>query len=298
MGKYEATRGDRVTSPGPHGGSQSKHGDAENNASFEVLTDKGKGKEIMSSIDRMQSSGRALLGSALGDLCTSGVQPGQKGTGSSGTSSSYMAHQSIYESQGQVCGELTASSNQKFKLANDVKRTDADFDAFASGSGSNEAISVKLLVAESPNATKSLQQSDMDGIDVVRLLSQPERGEDPPLPDNDDLTPLETARLREALFGPGSSWPFWDQLLNFNADLTRCEGHMGTSNPGEARSMWLQQWNDVLLSYTDEVWGDLGPLAKDAKQEVAKLKKDEANDTPHIKALERLRLVLAHVRGY
>ncbi|KAG5985226.1 hypothetical protein E4U55_000049 [Claviceps digitariae] len=280
---------------------------AEGHASSPSATDKGKGKEVASVVDRIQSSGRAVLGSALSDLSAVGAQSGQKGSGNVGTSSSYQAHQSIYyRSQGQSKSELSSSSSQTFKPAKDAERVDTQYNAFAEGSGTGELAHLGHVVAQPPKSANSLQQSTMDGIDVVTLLSQPETCELPAQSEHYDLTPSQVLRLREGLFGSETGRPFWDQLLDFNAEFlvrperfrTECEAHMGTSNLEEARSLWLHQWNDVLTSYTNEVWGDLGPLAKAAQSEITNIDQDEGNSDRSIQALERLRLVLAHVRGH
>ncbi|KAG5953361.1 hypothetical protein E4U53_005837 [Claviceps sorghi] len=302
MGPDKTTQADRV-------GTEPRYDmveGAEECPSSESAADKGKGKEVLSTAGRMRSSGRALLNTALGDLPALGVQTGQKGNEDSVTSSSYEAHQSIYGSQGSSKSELFASSSRTFKPTNDATAANARFDAFAQGSSIGESVYPEHITAQPPVAAGSLQQSNMDGIDVVRLLSQPESCELPPQSDVDDLTPVGAVRLQQGLFGSETAWPFWDQLLNLKAEFlinpepfnTEYEAYMGTSNLEEARNIWLQQWNEVLTSYTDEVWGDLSPLAKAAKSEVAGTDQDKTNNRPSFQALERLRLVLAHVRGH
>ncbi|KAG6038686.1 hypothetical protein E4U41_003880 [Claviceps citrina] len=281
----------------------------EEDARLQGVPGKGKGKAAtLLSINQVQSSGGALLGSAVSDLRGLRTPGGQKGSENSRTSSSFEAHQSIYGTQGLSNCEILASSSRTFKLDDDVryaKGADANYNAFARGNGLNGLIHLEHLVAQSPDTAGSLEQSSMDGVDVAELLSQPEKNDISPLSEDDDPTSLEAARLQETIFLSGNAWPFWDQLLNLNADFlvrpdlfaAECEAYLGISNLTEARSIWLQQWNDVLSSYTDEVWGNLGALAKDAKSELVKLEQD-VNGTPSVKALERLRLLLAHVRGH
>ncbi|KAG6018415.1 hypothetical protein E4U43_001514 [Claviceps pusilla] len=302
MGADKTTRADRV-STGPQCGMSEA---AEECATFECATDKGKGKEIPSSVDRMQSYGRTVLESALNNLPAFRAQNDQKATENIGTSSPYQAHQALYGLQKPCNGELFASSSRTFKPANDSNGHDTQFDAFAKGSGTGELVHLGHIIAQPAQPAKLLQQSNIDGFDVVSLLSQPESPETPAQSDHYDLSPVETVRLQEGLLRSEPGWPFWEQLLNFNAEflvrperfIAECEAHLGTSDFEEARSIWLNQWTEVLTSYTNEVWGDLGPLAQAAKIEIAKLDQDKANGCPSIQALERLRLVLAHVRGH
>ena len=60
---------------------------------------------------------------------------------------------------------------------------------------------------------------------------------------------------------------------------------------------WRDQWQDVLTRYTDEVWGELLPLVKEARKEVEELQSGEG-PTVQPKALRRLGSVLGHLRKY
>ncbi|KAG6315196.1 hypothetical protein E4U22_008065 [Claviceps purpurea] len=305
MGNDDATRCNRVSL-----GSQSDELEAtEEAASCRSPLDKGKEKDAVSSINRPQSSGDALLGYALSDLAIFGTETGQKGTESSRSVSSYTAHQSSYGSHMPSHGEPLTSSGQTFRFANDANaatRTEAQFNVFVQGSGFSDSEHIGHLLAQPPIGAKPLKQRSLDGIDVVELLSRPERCEPPPRLEYDELTSVEAARLHEALFGSEIPRPVWDQLLDFDADFCvrpetsseECKAHMGTPNVKEARSIWLQQWSDVLSSYTNEVWGDLGSLAKDAEREIENSEQDNVASNAGLIALERLRLVLAHMRGH
>jgi hypothetical protein len=130
--------------------------------------------------------------------------------------------------------------------------------------------------------------------------------------------------LREALFGSGDGksnhklQAGWDNLLNFipqylrvgesgryQADVLsnsqRAEAsamHLGTVDVGEGWQQWIDQWSDILTSYQDEVWGDLGSLVQEARAEVESLAKIEPSEPPpQPKALLRLRNILGHLRG-
>ena len=154
-----------------------------------------------------------------------------------------------------------------------------------------------------------------DGLDVVKLLDSTDYN--PVIePDESDvtLTPAEVADLRRALFpNKGSQEPKqhhidWN-ILNFFPDFlsdgrprwgyTELPNHMGATDPIEARDLWVKQWQHVLSDYTDEVWGDLGPLVDEARQEVeeASARKSDATGPPEMTALRRLRQVLSHIRG-
>jgi hypothetical protein len=60
---------------------------------------------------------------------------------------------------------------------------------------------------------------------------------------------------------------------------------------------WRDQWESVLTRYSDEVWGGLSPLVKEARKEVEAL---HSSDGPSVqpKALRRLGAILGHLRDY
>ncbi|RYP23963.1 hypothetical protein DL765_000849 [Monosporascus sp. GIB2] len=151
-----------------------------------------------------------------------------------------------------------------------------------------------------------------DGSEVATFLdsgySQIE-DEDPEIP----LSTEEQAALRRALFLDGGQWrrqptrDDWEDTLNFfpdfmlsgawrDADVSR---HLGTSDPEEARATWVNHWQDVLSSYTDEVWGDLSSLVGEAREELRALSKpNEPSSALTVGALRRLQQILTHVRGF
>ncbi|RYO99546.1 hypothetical protein DL764_006787 [Monosporascus ibericus] len=134
--------------------------------------------------------------------------------------------------------------------------------------------------------------------------------------DEDSKIPLSTeeqAALRRALFLDGGQWrqqparDDWEDTLNFfpdfmlsgawrDVDVSR---HLGTSDPGEARATWVNHWQDVLSSYTDDVWGDLTSLVGEAREELTALSKsNEQAASSTTGALRRLQQILTHVRGF
>jgi hypothetical protein len=79
-----------------------------------------------------------------------------------------------------------------------------------------------------------------------------------------------------------------DLSLHFGPGVTREQG----------LQTWMEQWDQVLTRYTDEVWGDLGPLIIDAHKELENLRKDPAASPGEVPpALRRLQQVLNHIRG-
>ncbi|KAI0450143.1 hypothetical protein F5B21DRAFT_492182 [Xylaria acuta] len=147
-----------------------------------------------------------------------------------------------------------------------------------------------------------------DGSEVVDLL------ETGPMVDEDSdelyMTDEELLPLRRALFGEGTSTgTSWDSTLNFVPEFISNRGmgnsdeyrqltqHLGLSNAAEARDIWFSQWDNVLSSYTDEVWGDLTPLVVAARQELKAVSTIPDGTTGNgLNALRRLQQILAHVR--
>lgn len=154
------------------------------------------------------------------------------------------------------------------------------------------------------------EQEERDGMDVVHLLSQA----DEQLPENDEdikISEPELRSLRQALFEDGTaqiSASDWNNILNFVPDFLRGEdgrvdpvesSHMqlGVVDNAEAGELWLQEWNRVLTSYADEVWGDLGDLVREARAEVEQVKTGQEGQRTDPRALRQLRSILTHVRA-
>jgi hypothetical protein len=171
----------------------------------------------------------------------------------------------------------------------------------------------------SPQPSRSVaDQQRRDGDAVVALLSQPDTLTSDEF--EDDALPLEAREsLRRALFDVSApAARDWDVLLNFmpeylgggeqsrrlgntSSEMSRAMEsmlHFGVSDPEEAKKLWTEQWSDVLNRYTDEVWGDLGPLIKQARAEIEQIDETKAEDVPpDTPALRRLRAILGHLRG-
>lgn len=159
-------------------------------------------------------------------------------------------------------------------------------------------------------------QQSRDGAEVVDLLSRTDE-EFPRFDENVTASGPELDTLRQALFGDESaaqvSATDWNNILNFIPEFLRAPSHgsrnlglvgdsvstLGVTEPAEAGQLWIEQWNRVLTSYTNEVWGDLGDLVEEAREEVQQIeeKSNEDRSPPDTKALRRLQQILTHVRA-
>lgn len=158
------------------------------------------------------------------------------------------------------------------------------------------------------------EQQERDGVEVVRLLSQTEE-EMPEYEGQVKLSEQELHNLRQALFEDGSpaqiSASDWNNILNFVPDFLRSRDgnpdstgiaesrfmNLGVDETAEAGQLWLEEWNRVLTSYTDEVWGDLSDLVKEAQTEVQQIRDEREGQGVDPMALRRLQTILTRVRA-
>ncbi|KAH7136644.1 hypothetical protein EDB81DRAFT_88206 [Dactylonectria macrodidyma] len=279
-----------------------------------------KGKETdtpseasRSMTERLQASGRLALNAVVGGPDLASQQVGEKGTASfsnidrasstAGEASSHRVH------SGRMGESIRAQT------ALDSSAASQAFNDFVE-SGSSLDLNQHHRLPPREQHSSITKQESLDGAAVVNLLDAPSEELDQVLigaqsdtpDDNDGLSPEAAAKLREALFDSTHLEPSWEDMLNFTPDFLHQPGasaedaelHLGTRNIDEARNIWLHQWSDVLSSYTDHVWGDLEPLVVEARREVEELASSEAvpDRAPETKALDRLRQILAHVRGH
>ncbi|KAI0398405.1 hypothetical protein F5Y17DRAFT_1952 [Xylariaceae sp. FL0594] len=145
-----------------------------------------------------------------------------------------------------------------------------------------------------------------DGAEVVNLLTTDALETD--FDEEFHMTSEEISTLQAALFREGSLGRIvWDDTLDFVPgfvsdpttvdDYRELAEHLGVADVAEARNIWLRQWEGVLSSYTPEVWGDLSPLVKAARQELQTFSTSQAGTQHGLDAVRRLRQILAHVRG-
>ncbi|WXC55627.1 hypothetical protein SNK03_001570 [Fusarium graminearum] len=296
---------------------------------------KGKGKhttkdESNSVADRLQASGRLVLDAFGSGPDLSGQQSARKAdpsgsninsigkiSSSTGEASSHKLRSSIQAES--LRSKTNLDSGPSVQAFNDFVSADTTLDIDNNNANLNqEARDQTYHLKATPKSQDVIQQEKLDGAAVVSLLDGHSDELDAVLvgahdpiaeSDSDTLTPEAAAKLREALFSANSasSGPRLDDLLNFNPEFLNQPGseaelerqlYLGTIDPDQARSSWLQQWGNVLAGYTDHVWGDLEPLIVEARREVEESKARGPEAVPETKALDRLRQVLAHVRGF
>ncbi|KAI1373598.1 hypothetical protein F4677DRAFT_428517 [Hypoxylon crocopeplum] len=161
---------------------------------------------------------------------------------------------------------------------------------------------------QASHSSQTAAISATDGMDVVRLLDS---GYDEVEETAMFLSDNERIALRHRLFdqdetrGHRSQRGQWEDALNFfpssraNSDgIQEYANLLGVSNLKEATTIWIEQWQQVLSSYTDQVWGDLSPLVREAREELVTLSNPRGDASPsRPKALRRLQQILSHVRG-
>ncbi|ATY61997.1 hypothetical protein A9K55_008221 [Cordyceps militaris] len=260
---------------------------------------KGKDREVALS-DRLRASGRMALNAAATG------QPSLSPTGSSSGKAS-----SGNQNESSIPGSVLAEASHHHAapgLGDSVRnhpqglgQASTQYDEFVNTAPQmQDSFHSTLQSDESMQSASFREQTAADGADVAQLLAMPE--EEPRYLEFDNLlSEHEAARLREALFANSPSQPVWNHLLNFNPEFVlnprnshQARSHTGTEDTMVAQEIWLQQWQEVLSSYTDAVWGDLGSLAEEARHEIEALKSHADTRSPESKALGRLRQILAH----
>lgn len=170
---------------------------------------------------------------------------------------------------------------------------------------------VSVPLGRQSSSTAVAEAEAADGSAIADILSQPDDPSTLPTMEEqpEAISAEDAAKLRAALFdGPSSGGLPWDHLLNFTPEFASLQSisgdlqnerqsHIGVADPERATDIWLRQWHDVLASYTDEVWGDLGTLVEQAKREVQKDMSGSSDGRAEPPALSRLKMILAHIRG-
>ncbi|KAF5632201.1 hypothetical protein F52700_6507 [Fusarium sp. NRRL 52700] len=271
---------------------------------------------------RLQASGRLALHAFKTGPDISGQRPDEKAS-SSGSSITGRNSSSTGEAPSHRL-RSTAPSESLRSQTNVVSGASAQaFDAFFSAGSKLEVEDASQYgrfpdqsqhISSTPSAV--LEQEKMDGAAVVGLLDDSSGaldgvllGAHDPDAEEEGLTSEAAAKLREALFTADSAFSGfrWDDLLNFNPEFLDQAGpeadferqlHFGTTSADEVRNSYLDQWDKVLNGYTEYVWGDLEPLIAEARREVVEVKNQGLDAVPQTKALDRLRQILGHVRGF
>ncbi|KAL3961582.1 hypothetical protein ACCO45_003105 [Purpureocillium lilacinum] len=252
--------------------------------------------------ERLTASGKmALHAMSSGDGGMPSTMSDQKSAAAPGLGGSAATHlsQTMAEASSASSSQRAAQPDHGASFRTHSHSEDAAdaFDSFMGGPNNGPRLPAagqqlhgSVPSSGQPTATSGqqrtvAQQEAVDGADVVHLLSVPDHEGDATAwtagEDDDALSPAEEARLH-AVADP--------------ADMLEL---LGTAETSAADSIWLQHWSDVLSAYNDEVWGDLGPLAAEAKHEVDRLSSRDAQGQGQgeTTALNRLRQILAHVRG-
>ncbi|KAI9761967.1 MAG: monothiol glutaredoxin grx4 [Chaenotheca gracillima] len=184
-----------------------------------------------------------------------------------------------------TAGSSSSFRDQQVRGTADVE---ADHQAFMNSTASLEEQSAKGQIPEGTSWTSEYHTStgapDTDGAEVVSLLSSPTFMAETDAPTSDDessvsLPPYQPATTSPQTLNPLNLIP--DSILN--------------ASPGdESRGHFLRDWDTVLNSYSDEVWGDLLPLVKKARDEA---RAAESGASPQEGgALARLRMLVGHMK--
>ncbi|KZZ94859.1 hypothetical protein AAL_04970 [Moelleriella libera RCEF 2490] len=286
------------------GKGEAKNNDSEND---HRTGDENTEKETESTLGRIRSSASFLISNTFKDRGLPTTLTCHKETGGeASTSALYTAHQAHLGSI-RPASELQSVTRPAARSSSDITSTSSEFVAFTgehSVNGTNHATSIPQII----QATTAGESRDLlDGSEVVSLLNEPEISL-PPLVGEDEhqlLLEEDKIQLQAAIFDPGRRQSRWASLLDFNpafmagseSSEADAEALMGTTDLPEAQRLWLQQWHNVLSSYTEEVWGSLEPLAAEARWEISQCAESKLR-ADDFKALERLRLILSHLRGY
>ncbi|KXH62659.1 hypothetical protein CSAL01_01225 [Colletotrichum salicis] len=263
-------------------------------------------------------------GATRGKLSPGTTSTSARGSGSYSDTAMYRSSNSVNPGTAMGFSSATGTSTAGGQQYDDFMDAQAQavFDGPSRPQSSaevQESNSGTLLVSEynqhipSSSGIKSdfQQQEARDGQGVVELLNSLDPDDFDGI--HDDLqtyiSPKEELSLKRALFDDNHGRPTsnWTRLLDFEPHFlggggpTELLQHFGVADVQQARAMWMESWNDVLTSYTDEVWGDLGSLAREAHQEIEEAREHETGATTgpgEMQALQRLRQILAHVRGH
>ena len=158
---------------------------------------------------------------------------------------------------------------------------------------SDEKPAAAVLVSKSV-----AQQEARDGQEVLDLLSAPGgivAELDAPEEEDENydwgLTPYQISEIRAMTRHLGPPVPHAsisiDDPLNLVPNLDV-----------QGRAQWIEQWEGVLTRYSDEVWGGLLPLVREARQEIDEVQAmDPISVTEKPAALRRLEAILGHFQS-
>ena len=215
---------------------------------------------------------------------------------------------------GHSAEHIRKSENEFFSFLNDIDSFTPSEDTggvrFVSGGlegGLDEAWTRSLpgssLPTEKPVYGSVSEQRSRDGEDVLAILSQKgtmEETFEPPQEDESYDWGLSTDQLSELRAMTRDLFPSTEahRAIDPGHPLNLAPNFEGAyGQPPTGSEDWREQWDGVLNRYTDEVWGGLLPLVKEARKEVNNLRNDPSN-IQQPKALRRLGAILGHLRKY
>lgn len=293
--------------------------------------DKGQSDEQPSMLSRIAASATGLTRSAftsptsneLNERAAALADPGKGQIGQSSSSSGNSAWAESSKAPQQNAGQASSASALRVGHNEEhIRQSENEFSSFLNGIESFAPFDDATgglgddfgeAWARSTSASNSLlqrpvygsvaEQQSRDGEDVLAILSQngtTEGAFEPPQEDENydwGLSAEQLSQLRamtKDLFPPIEAHRTIDSdhLLNLAPNFDGAYGQ-----PPEGSDEWREQWDGVLNRYTDEVWGGLLPLVKDARQEVEDLRNNPSS-TEQPKALRRLGAILGHLRKY
>lgn len=282
-----------------------------------------------STLSRIAKSAATLPSALFGGAVTANEIPrvggGEKGNSSqSGERLNQAAAQVGESSAGFRPGIASGDVIKPRQTQQHIAQEEASFAAFLDSTDTDQSSSLedhdKPWQSTSANPVRigstrsAAEQETRDGEDVVALLSTGEELE-PDFGLSEGISDSDLASLRKALFGEGSgditSAVPWGNVLNFIPiyfdrvagspsvqGLNELSMHFGAVDTDDAWQSWVDQWSCVLTDYQDEVWGDLGSLVLQARDEVKRLGEVQPEEKPpQLTALLRLRAILGHLRG-
>ena len=269
--------------------------------------------------------GPSSAGSSKGESSSSPLN-------ASSSSSLYLREQSAAHSHATAPRYEDSFRTRQQRLPDLSESAKTEFDTFITTSDhfpGGPLVYNSLLDASMPYKGKEKMYGDGDGAAVVKLLSNPDFATDE-LPDplyepgpseehttlweanehtqeiltslKADLPPVPVHRI------PSPDNPL-NLLPNFN-NQTRVFGKEYTEASSKSQSsglyviatppgaqLDLEPWLGVLTNYQDDVWGDLLPLVKEARQEVRNAMEGSKVTLKDCPAVRRLGMILGHIQS-
>jgi hypothetical protein len=253
------------------------------NQAATALADSGKGQSQSSSSNGSSAWAESSKTAQQTNQCQS------SGTGSAGLRTGHH-EQHVQQSENEFSSFLDGMDSftppENVALSSDRKLEDAWHRSQVAPRGST-----------APERSVA-QQESRDGDEVLAILSSPRELEEdfePPQDDQEYDWGLSKEQLIQLRAMTKEIFPLPETHVSVAAD------HPLNLNPSfegelvEARERWREQWEDVLTRYTDEVWGGLLPLVKQAREEIEGMGEgDAAKEKPT--ALRRLEAILGHLQ--